>query len=349
MSVFKRHGSPYYYAEFIIEGVRFCRSTKATTERQARNVEKLLKEEARARLAEKRPAATLTLDTAFGRYWIEFANTLSEKWAAQVARYSQEILRILPKDMLIEQITDAEVNDFVQARLAEGGGGYAINRALAVFRRVHNVAAKKWKQKTQIIDWADFMSDEAKRVRFLTTNEIEHLMKYLSPSLKLAVEWSLYTGCRWDETFSLTWNRVFFERGYATVTAKGSREHTVWLTPHALGVLARCDRDRRYVFDKTNWRRAWDAGKKKAGIADFRWHDLRHTHATWLRQQGAPVEVVQRSLGHSDISTTLRYAHVADRELQEALHRLPTLSTNTDGVVSIFTAKSKASGGHGND
>ncbi len=102
------------------------------------------------------------------------------------------------------------------------------------------------------------------------------------------------------------------------------------------------------MFDKTNARRAWDAALKKAKIENFRWHDLRHTHATWLRQQGAPVEVVQRSMGHADIATTMRYAHVADTELVEALHKLPQLSTSknhvTQKITSIVVEKQKRSG-----
>jgi len=97
----------------------------------------------------------------------------------------------------------------------------------------------------------------------------------------------------------------------------------------------------RYVFDRTNWRREWDRAIKRAGLGHLRWHDLRHTHATWLRQARVPLEVVQRSLGHADLQTTMRYAHVADFELQEALQKLPSLSTITDTVLSFNRAKSK--------
>lgn len=342
MSVFPRKGSPYFYAEFEIDGHRFCRSTKATTRRDAERVEKRLKEEERARLKAAKPQASLTLDQAFGRYWKEQSRRLSEKWAAEVARYSAEIIRIMPPELTIADMHDGDVNDYVQARVAEGGGNYAINRALAVWRRVHNVASKVWKQKTQTIDWSNFMNDEAKRISEKSEAEIRLLMEQLSPSLALAVEWSVYTGCRREETFGLVWDRVFFDRGYATVIAKGGKDHRVWLTPNVLDVLARCEHHGRYVFEKRNWRRVWESGLKKAEFTNFRWHDLRHVHATWLRQQGAPVEVVQRSLGHADIQTTMRYAHVADRELQEALHRLPSISTNTTSVISIFSGKTKA-------
>jgi integrase len=263
------------------------------------------------------------------------------RWASEVERYIKQILRIVNATILIENLTDADVNDFVQARLTEGGGEYAINRALSIWRAMHRRARKKWKQRTQEIDWADFFTPETKRVRFITLEEVRRLMDALPPRLSLAVEWSLYTGCREAETFSLVWDDVHLDRGYATVVAKGGNIHTVWLSAHALDLLGRVERRGRYVFDRTNKRRAFNTALVRAGIADFCWHDLRHTHATWLRQAGAPVEVVQRSLGHADVATTMRYAHVDDSELRDALRQLPSIGTNTAKIVGFKPLKSQ--------
>lgn len=342
MSVFKRSGSPYYYAEFEIDGNRICRSTKAKTEREARAVEKRLREQVRERLKNNKVEdGSLTLDKAFGTYWIQQSHKLAPSWAAEVQRYLAEILRLSPQGLCIEAMTDADVNEYVQARLMEGAGPYAINRALAVWRRVHNVARKTWKLKVQVIDWAEYMNDEKKRVSFFTIDQVCRLVKAAHPEIGLAIEWSVHTGCRLEETFGLTWGKVFFDRGCAEVIAKGGKQHTVWLSPQALAVLGQCNRERRYVFDDIGRRSRWEAALKACGLSGVhRWHDLRHTHATWLRQAGAPIEVVQRSLGHADVHTTMRYAHVADRELQTALHQLPTISTNIGNVASIFVAKS---------
>ncbi|HXF89540.1 MAG TPA: site-specific integrase [Xanthobacteraceae bacterium] len=333
MSIFKRPGSPYYYAEFQIQGNRFCRSTRRTTEREARAEERRLRDEARAGLAERAGADALSLDQGFGRYWREHGHKLA--WAAEVERYIEQILAHVDKDMPIERLSDAEVNDFVQARLRAGGGRYAINRALAVWRAMHRRARKRWKQRTQEIDWADVLNPESKRLAYFTLEEARRLIDCLPARVALAVEWSLYTGCRKFETFGLVWENVHLDRGYATVTKKGGGTHTVWLSEQAMDVLARCERAGRYVFDRRGVRRIFAAGLKKAGLEGHRWHDLRHTHATWLRQAKVPVEVVQRSLGHTQLSTTMRYAHVDDTEVQEALRRLPILGTNRPNVVSI--------------
>jgi integrase len=243
--------------------------------------------------------------------------------------------------MLLEDLSDVEVNDFVQTRVLEGGGEYAINRALAVFRAMHRRAHKKWGQKTHLIDWSDHLNPESKRVKSLTLEEVQRLIELLPLRIALAVEWSVYTGTRKEETFDLDWKNVHLDRGHATVRAKGGKDHVVWLSANAMDVLARVESRDGYVFDPRNLRRAFEGALKRASIADFRWHDLRHVHATWLRQAGVPLEVVQRSLGHADISTTMIYAHVDDAELREALQRLPSIAPSPARIVGINALKDR--------
>jgi integrase len=344
MSVFQRKGSPYYYAEFEIRGHRFLRSTRTAVEREARAEERRLKQKEREKLRQAPPGDRLTLSQGFQRYWNEHGSKLSPTWASEVDRYIACILERADPLLPIEALTDAEVNDFVQTRTAEEGGEYAINRALAVWRAMHHRARKKWRQNTQVIDWSDFMNPESKRVRWLTQEEAGRLLEALPLPLSLAVEWSLYTGCREAETFGLMWASVHMDRGYALVMAKGGRRHTVWLTEQVLDVLVRarivCTQWAAEVFDTRNKRRQFADGLEKAGIADFCWHDLRHTHATWMRQAGAPLEIVQRSLGHAALSTTERYAHVVDPELREALRRLPSIAPSVPKIVRHPAAKS---------
>lgn len=344
MSVFLRKGSPYYYAEFQIKGRRFLRSTGKTVEREAKVEERRIKTEVRAKVeseAAKKPSDKLTLDQAFGLYWTNEAHKLALTWRSEVKRYSTSILTTINKDTLVSDVTDAEVDEFVQGYAARGGGRYSLNRALAVWRRVHNLSSKRWKQQTHEIDWGAFTNDEIQRVRHVAPEDARRLMD-CTPPLADAIEWSLLTGCRRSETFSLTWDDIDLQAAKATVIAKGGRPHTLWLTPDALALLARMERRGRYVFDKTNWRKIFEAGVKRAGLENFRWHDLRHCHATWLRQAGVPLEVVQRSLGHADLQTTMRYAHVADSELADALHKLPSLSIRKAGNVVPIKSKRDA-------
>lgn len=74
------------------------------------------------------------------------------------------------------------------------------------------------------------------------------------------------------------------------------------------------------------------------GKPDLRWHDLRHTLATWLGRSGADLAVIQQQLGHSSIAVTNKYRHVIGSEVRDALDRLPRL-TATGTVVSFRKAK----------
>lgn len=344
MSVYRRQGSPYYYADFRVRGVRVYESTGCTTEREAKAEERRLREKKLAELKERTPGVGLTLDQAFGKYWREHAEQkLSPTWRAEVDRYSAQILAIVDKDMLVEEVSDATIDAFVQERIKAGAGDYAINRALAVWRRVHNLCHKRWKQKTQTIDWGEFFNRERKRVRALTAAEAIALMAPPTPlRLAQAIRWSLLTGCRRAETYGLTWDRVDLIECRATVIAKGGREHTVWLSPEVVALLSGIERRGRYVFDRTNWRREFTAAVARAKLQDFRWHDLRHTFATWLREAGAPVEVVQRAMGHKALSTTMRYAHVFDPEVREAMRRLPSFSPSPTNIVPFSQIKTTA-------
>ena len=66
----------------------------------------------------------------------------------------------------------------------------------------------------------------------------------------------------------------------------------------------------------------WDRVREEAGIEDVRLHDLRHTHASHAVMNGVPVPVVSRTLGHSNVRMTLRYAHLGDREIEAEAERI---------------------------
>ncbi len=66
----------------------------------------------------------------------------------------------------------------------------------------------------------------------------------------------------------------------------------------------------------------WNRIRKEAGIEDVRLHDLRHTHASHAVMNGVPVPVVSRLLGHSNTRMTLRYAHLGDRDIEQAAKRV---------------------------
>lgn len=337
MSVFKRPGSPYYYTEFKVGSRRFLRSTRTTTEREARAEERRLKAHYLEQAKERNPNGGLSLTQAFGKYWKDHGHKL--RWAEAVKRYCDQILRVVGEHIPMEEVSDAEVDRFVIARQKAGIGPYSINRAIAVWRRIHRMAKRRWKMKVQEIDWSQFTSPEEKRVAKATVEQIRTLIANVPERLGFAIEWSVYTGTRKAATKNLRRDQIDVMARTATIVKKGGKLQVLRLSDQTLDLLARVPVTGPYVFDMRNYRKLFKAACEKAGLTNFRWHDLRHVHATWLRQAGVKIEVVQRSLGHEQLATTMRYAHVADDEVQEAVQKLPSLSTSTPKIVSIKSLK----------
>ena len=81
---------------------------------------------------------------------------------------------------------------------------------------------------------------------------------------------------------------------------------------------------------------------KKAGITDFKWHDLRHTFASWLGQDGVPLDRVSKLLGHKSLMMTMRYVHLAPNQLHEDVARLVTAGTLVAPIRGSEAATSTA-------
>ena len=153
---------------------------------------------------------------------------------------------------------------------------------------------------------------------------------YLTPMVLL----TLNTGLRRGEIFDLVWSDVDFSTANLTVKGEGAKSgqtRHIPLNPEAKSLLTAwreqtCDDG--FVFPGkdgkrlNNVRKSWAGLLKDAEIVDFRWHDLRHDFASKLVMAGVPLNTVRELLGHSDLSTTLRYAHLAPDHKAEAVNRL---------------------------
>ena len=172
--------------------------------------------------------------------------------------------------------------------------------------------------------------------RFLSGEEISRLHRVLDRQTRDSrreqadiIRLLLLTGCRRSEILRLRWSEVDRDRLVLADGKTGPR--IVPLSTPARRVFERrpCGgspfvfpsprdparpRSRNIAF--------WYRARHEAGIEDVRLHDLRHTHASHAVLNGVPVPVVSRLLGHSDVRTTLRYAHLGDREIEAAAERV---------------------------
>jgi integrase len=173
------------------------------------------------------------------------------------------------------------------------------------------------------------------RVRHLSKDERESLLAACKDSvnnhLYLAVVLALSTGARQQEIWGLQWSEVNFETGFITFTeTKNEESRSVPLKGHACKLLLEHYRIRRKDSDivfpsKKNpavsydFRNPWKKALVVAEVEDFRWHDLRHSCASYLAMNGVPMLTIAEILGHKTLSMVQRYTHLNAEHLTEAI------------------------------
>lgn len=187
--------------------------------------------------------------------------------------------------------------------------------------------------------------EEKKRERYLTTEELSQLSETLNavhaeePSSRPAVNairLLILTGCRLGEIQTLKWEYV--DPPYLRLPDSKTGARKIPLGEGAERVLANIEReeDNPYVIagrvkgqHLTDLQRPWRRIRKRADLNDVRLHDLRHTYASHALASGLPIEMVGKLLGHSQIQTTMRYAHLADDPVREAAERVSATLNNS--------------------
>jgi len=197
---------------------------------------------------------------------------------------------------------------------------------------------------------------ENRRERFLTGEELERLGSAIREGETVGIPWAvdeskvnakhvpkakrstkvaplaaaalrllLFTGCRLREILHLRWEYVDVERGCLFLPDSKSGRKTIILNAPALAVLSGLDRLGSYVIlgdgpekPRADLKRPWKAVSKRAGLAGVRLHDLRHTYASFGAGGGLGLPIIGKLLGHTQASTTQRYAHLDADPLRRA-------------------------------
>ncbi len=203
-----------------------------------------------------------------------------------------------------------------------------VNRYLATLSHALSIARYEWKWMTHSpFDGVRKLREPSHRIRFLSDSERQALLgacrksraTYLYPIVLLA----LSTGMRRGELLGLRWSNVDLKRGAATLkNTKNNDARFVPLAGLALKELEKLSKIRRIDSDllfpgqdgaiPVDFKEAWNTAVKEAGITDFKFHDLRHTAASYLAMNGASASEIAAVLGHKTLAMVKRYAHIAD-------------------------------------
>jgi len=260
-------------------------------------------------------------------------------------------LRLVPafgRDRLAE-VTAQDVERFRSKLLRSGLSNGRINRHLSLLRRCFGLAIQWGLRPGPNPAQAPGMLPEAAREFFLDAAQMRALLAALAADRDLvsagAIALMLVTGARRSEVLNARWEHLDLQRRVLLVPrSKAGRRHFVTLSDAAVKLLQLQPRPEgaSYVFPSarkpdrplTSVRAAWERTKKAAGLPPaFRLHDLRHTYASCLINSGASLYDVSKLLGHRNIDTSQRYAHLSQDRLLSAANAVGRIATDAGPAV----------------
>jgi integrase len=342
MSIFRRKSSTIWWVDITIDGNRIQRSTGTETETQAQEFHDRLKAQLREQkrlgikprrtwkeaavryVAEKSQKASLVADISHLRWLDQF---LSNKYLDEIN-----------KD-LIGKITEARKCPY---RIPRKNGSHrdlnpkpaTVNRTLEIIRSVLRLAKDDW-------EWIDripaikLLKEPTRRISWITREKAEELLGALPHHSAEMMRFTLETGLRRANVTHLEWAQVDLERRTAWIhpdQAKARKPIPVPLSGNAVAILQRwkgkhekfvfCFRGKPVTQTAT---RMWRQVCVSVGLVGFRWHDLRHTWASWHTQDNTPLHVLQELGGWESSEMVRRYAHLSTAHLSEYVNRRQAL------------------------
>ena len=277
-----------------------------------------------------------TIDRYFKDVLIHKENPVNQRtylewWRAQIGVYA---LSDITAALIVEK-RNALVGS--KNKFGREIGSATANRYTQALGHVYTIASKEWGWTTEnpVQNITKFKESRG-RVRFLSDGERVALLNACKESeneyLYTVVVLALSTGARKMELLGLKWEDIDFKRGLIILhETKNDERRSIPLQGHAKTLLEERKANRiegcqyvfpskRIKFDMKNnpiykpidIRKAWENVLKSSGISDFRFHDLRHSAASYLAMNGATLTEIAEVLGHKTLQMVKRYAHLSE-------------------------------------
>lgn len=251
--------------------------------------------------------------------------------------------------MILEQYqTERLQKGNKRGKLVTGNKPATVNRHIALIKHMF----------TKAVDWNMVEEDVLKRVRkvklleennrrlrYLSKEEIQALVENCASHIAPIVVMAVNTGMRKGEILSLKWENVDLKHGFILLSrTKNGERREIPINQKLRDTLATVQRrlDVPYVFydhltglPYSDIKNAFTGACRRAGIKDFRFHDLRHTFASHLVMAGVDLTTVSRLLGHRDMTMTLRYSHLSPLHMAKAVDILDNAINNTNHTKTI--------------
>lgn len=320
MSIYKRNET--WYIQFTTaDGRRIQQSADTKNKQEAQELHDRLRAEAwRQKHIGDRPRY---------KYKEAVLRWVSEQQHRKCPDDDKQQLRFLHpylKDKYLDEINKTLIEKIKTEKLKTGVKYATVNRMLNFIRALLNRAYKDW-------EWLDSVPAirsypiANKRIRWLTHQEAEVLLNELPEHLKAMAQFALATGLRESNITGLQWSQIDMQRCTAWIhpdQAKAGKAISVPLNRDAVEIIkAQIGKNLTHVFTyegkpvtRAN-NHAWRKALTRAGIENFRWHDLRHTWASWHVQAGTPMHILKELGGWADLTMVMRYAHLSSSHLAD--------------------------------
>lgn len=313
--LYKRKDSPYYWYKFKINKRTVQRSTGTSEKEKAQKIADKAKADAWDLVNE---TYSYSWEQAVTRWMNE-----SDKRSLSSDTYMIQWLEPYLGDKNLNEIDNKLIEKIIQAKLKETGKT-RVNRITTLIGSILNKAKKEWNWTNSVPHIRKF-KEPSKRVRWITREEALRLMRILPDHMEAMARFNLATGLRMRNITHLEWEQVDMQRKVAWIHSdqiKNDKALSVPLNKDAIRVLRqqigkhsiRVFTYRGNPIDNANTR-LFRRCLKEAGIESFRWHDFRHTWASWLVQSGCPLHVLKEMGGWSSMDMVMKYAHLSSEHL----------------------------------
>jgi len=230
----------------------------------------------------------------------------------------------------LREISSLAIEEYKAERL-KAVKAATVNRELNCLKHMFTKAQDWNMTATNPTRGVKLLRKENSRIRFLSKEECLRLYRACSKHLRPIVLIALHTGMRRGEILNLKWEDIDFDRRLIYIRqTKSGESREIPMSDVVLSTLSRLEATGEYVFSKDGDRRrdlrtGFANALKRAGITDFRFHDLRHTFASHLVMSGVDLLTVKELLGHKTIDMTLRYSHLSPSHKRKAMESLRLL------------------------
>ena len=286
--------------------------------------------------------------------YLPYVKSYKRSWDTDVSLLKNHLLPRF-SSRYMDEITRQDIVKMHSDRKASGAAAGSANRLLIMMRYIFNLAVR-WEVpgiKANPTKGVPLMEENNKKERYLSVDEAQRLYDAVCKSqntmLQYIVPMLILTGARKREVLDAKWEDFDFTRRIWRIPmSKSGKARRVPLSDGALNILSTMPRDMKceWTFPNPDTKKpfvsifcAWDTARQSVGLGDVRVHDLRHSHASFLVNAGRTLYEVQHILGHTQVKTTQRYAHLSHDTLLDA-----TNSVNT-ALAGMFVPMVSASPG----